>query len=106
MGTRILISNLPGDATAPRDPRDTDPRAGLPPASVAPISSMNWLLDVPPVSVPPHDNSAMDGYAFASSDLDTAPGDGLSLIGTAAAGTEEEHHDTKIACCPPRSVHE
>ncbi|MDD7966905.1 FtsB family cell division protein [Actinomycetospora lemnae] len=23
---------LPGDATAPRDPRDTDPRAGLPPA--------------------------------------------------------------------------
>ena len=41
---------------------------------------------VSPISVPPHDNSAMDGYAFAGAQL--APGQPLSLrvVGTALAG--------------------
>jgi molybdopterin molybdotransferase len=41
---------------------------------------------VSPISVPPHDNSAMDGFALAGSAL--SPGTGLSLrvIGTAFAG--------------------
>ncbi|RYY63407.1 MAG: molybdopterin molybdenumtransferase MoeA, partial [Comamonadaceae bacterium] len=46
---------------------------------------------VSPVSVPPHDNSAMDGYAFdgALLDADAAPDAALSLriAGTALAGT-------------------
>ena len=42
-----------------------------------------------PVNVPPHDNSAMDGYAFAGSELEQArPGQPLMLrvVGTALAG--------------------
>ena len=41
---------------------------------------------VSPISVPPHDNSAMDGYAFDGSAL--APGQPLTLtvVGTALAG--------------------
>src|SRR3990167_8341339 len=41
---------------------------------------------VSPVSVPPHDNSAMDGYAFAGAQL--VPGQPLTLrvVGTALAG--------------------
>ncbi|MFY3383427.1 gephyrin-like molybdotransferase Glp [Paracidovorax sp. MALMAid1276] len=41
---------------------------------------------VSPISVPPHDNSAMDGYAFAGDQL--APGQPLTLrvVGTALAG--------------------
>ncbi len=43
---------------------------------------------ISPISVPPHDNSAMDGFAFAGSALD---GDGaapvrLDVVGTALAG--------------------
>lgn len=43
-----------------------------------------------PVNVPPHDNSAMDGYAFAGSELrNTSPDQRLALhvVGTALAGT-------------------
>ncbi|MDO5625800.1 MAG: molybdopterin molybdotransferase MoeA [Pseudomonadota bacterium] len=42
---------------------------------------------VSPLSVPPHDNSAMDGFAFAGSQL--RPGQPLTLrcVGTALAGT-------------------
>ncbi|QXZ10466.1 molybdopterin molybdenumtransferase MoeA [Comamonas sp. Y33R10-2] len=43
-----------------------------------------------PVNVPPHDNSAMDGYAFASSELNLAAASQqltLRVIGTALAGT-------------------
>ncbi|MBV7541785.1 molybdopterin molybdotransferase MoeA [Acidovorax sp. sic0104] len=41
---------------------------------------------VSPISVPPHDNSAMDGYAFTGAQL--APGQPLTLrvVGTALAG--------------------
>ena len=41
---------------------------------------------ISPISVPPHDNSAMDGYAFAGSQL--VPGQPLTLrsVGTALAG--------------------
>jgi molybdopterin molybdotransferase len=45
---------------------------------------------VSPISVPPHDNSAMDGYAFDGAVLpDDAPGDAcvsLRVVGTALAG--------------------
>ena len=42
-----------------------------------------------PVNVPPHDNSAMDGYAFAGSELNNALPDQrltLRVVGTALAG--------------------
>ncbi len=44
---------------------------------------------ISPLDVPAHDNSAMDGYAFASSALAAAGPDGvvLDVIGTAYAGT-------------------
>jgi len=43
---------------------------------------------ISPMNVPPHDNSAMDGYAFDGSLLETDPGAGLTLsvAGTAYAG--------------------
>ena len=40
---------------------------------------------ISPVSVPPHDNSAMDGYAFDGAQLGTAPLK-LKVVGTALAG--------------------
>lgn len=40
---------------------------------------------VSPISVPPHDNSAMDGYAFAGSQL-AAGALSLEVVGTALAG--------------------
>lgn len=40
---------------------------------------------VSPISVPPHDNSAMDGYAFAGAQLGAAPLR-LQVVGTALAG--------------------
>lgn len=41
---------------------------------------------VSPISVPPHDNSAMDGYAFAGSQLASQAGLTLKVVGTALAG--------------------
>jgi len=43
---------------------------------------------ISPVSVPPHDNSAMDGYAFAGVQLTQSPRSSLMLnvVGTALAG--------------------
>ncbi len=44
---------------------------------------------ISPVSVPPHDNSAMDGFAFDGGVLDAAAGDAgvhLRVVGTAFAG--------------------
>jgi molybdopterin molybdotransferase len=41
---------------------------------------------ISPISVPPHDNSAMDGFAFAGSDLMTDQATKLKLVGTALAG--------------------
>ena len=39
-----------------------------------------------PISVPPHDNSAMDGFAFSSSELKSAGTITLQVVGTALAG--------------------
>src|SRR4051794_2000858 len=41
---------------------------------------------VSPVSVPPHDNSAMDGYAFDGSQLKAGEPLSLEVVGTALAG--------------------
>ena len=41
---------------------------------------------VSPISVPPHDNSAMDGYAFAGSQLRPDQALDLQVVGTALAG--------------------
>jgi molybdopterin molybdotransferase len=41
---------------------------------------------ISPVSVPPHDNSAMDGYAFDGSQLTPNTSLTLSVVGTALAG--------------------
>lgn len=41
---------------------------------------------ISPLNVPPHDNSAMDGYAFAGVQLDTTVALEFEVIGTALAG--------------------
>ena len=41
---------------------------------------------VSPISVPPHDNSAMDGYALAGADLASGADTQLRVVGTALAG--------------------
>jgi molybdopterin molybdotransferase len=39
-----------------------------------------------PISVPPHDNSAMDGYAFKGADLSASGPSQFTVVGTALAG--------------------
>ena len=39
-----------------------------------------------PVDVPPHDNSAMDGYAFAGANLSASEPTTLTCVGNALAG--------------------
>ncbi len=41
---------------------------------------------VSPISVPPHDNSAMDGYAFNGADLNASGPSQFTVVGTALAG--------------------
>lgn len=41
---------------------------------------------ISPISVPPHNNSAMDGYAFDGSQLNMGKGLSLKVVGTALAG--------------------
>ncbi len=41
---------------------------------------------IAPLSVPPHDNSAMDGYAFAGAQLQAGQALALRVVGTAYAG--------------------
>ncbi len=41
---------------------------------------------VSPISVPPHDNSAMDGYAFQGANLSAAGPSQFAVVGTALAG--------------------
>ncbi|MYZ52841.1 gephyrin-like molybdotransferase Glp [Malikia spinosa] len=41
---------------------------------------------IAPLSVPPHDNSAMDGFALAGAQLQTGQGLALRVVGTAYAG--------------------
>lgn len=47
---------------------------------------------VSPFDVPPHDNSAMDGYAFASQALQAGTALELKVMGTALAGTAWQGH--------------
>ena len=42
---------------------------------------------ISPISVPPHDNSAMDGYAFAGDQLVAGQPLTLRVVGTALVGT-------------------
>jgi molybdopterin molybdotransferase len=56
--------------------------------TVSPLAALGRVLArdlVSPISVPPHDNSAMDGYAFAGAQL-AAGALQLQVVGTALAG--------------------
>jgi molybdopterin molybdotransferase len=58
-------------------------------ASVGVFEALGRVLAqdiVSPISVPPHDNSAMDGYAFDGAQLGTASTLQLKVVGTAMAG--------------------
>ena len=58
------------------------------PQSVRVFDALDRVLAkdvISPVSVPPHDNSAMDGFAFAAQPLSQAPLT-LRIVGTALAG--------------------
>jgi molybdopterin molybdotransferase len=57
--------------------------------SVALFDGLNRVLAediISPISVPPHDNSAMDGFAFDGTQLATGESLKLKVIGTALAG--------------------
>ncbi|MEJ2122978.1 MAG: molybdopterin molybdotransferase MoeA [Alphaproteobacteria bacterium] len=41
---------------------------------------------ISPRSIPAHDNAAVDGYAFASTDYDAAKGSAFQMVGEASAG--------------------
>jgi molybdopterin molybdotransferase len=41
---------------------------------------------ISPINVPPHDNSAMDGFAFQGTELSSAASFNLTIVGTALAG--------------------
>ena len=47
---------------------------------------------ISPLSVPPHDNSAMDGFAFAGTQLSDSAALELTLVGTAFAGAAWRGH--------------
>ena len=56
---------------------------------VSPIQALGRILAedvVSPISVPPHDNSAMDGFAFRGSDMQPGQPTRLRVVGTALAG--------------------
>ncbi len=57
--------------------------------SVSPMQALDRILAedvVSPISVPPHDNSAMDGFAFRGSEMQTGQATRLRVVGTALAG--------------------
>ena len=57
--------------------------------AVSPMQALDRILAedvVSPISVPPHDNSAMDGFAFASGDMAAGQATVLRVVGTALAG--------------------
>jgi molybdopterin molybdotransferase len=57
--------------------------------SVSPLQALDRILAhevVSPISVPPHDNSAMDGFAFRGHDLRADQPTRLRVVGTALAG--------------------
>ncbi len=53
---------------------------------------------VSPFDVPPHDNSAMDGYAFAGGQLSTGSALELNVVGTALAGKAWQGSVAKGQC--------
>ena len=56
---------------------------------VSPMQALDRILAedlISPISVPPHDNSAMDGFALRGSALDKAKPTRLRVVGTALAG--------------------
>ena len=56
---------------------------------VTPIQALDHILAedvVSPISVPPHDNSAMDGFAFAGREMQAGQPTRLRVVGTALAG--------------------
>ncbi|MDX1670280.1 MAG: molybdopterin molybdenumtransferase MoeA, partial [Limnobacter sp.] len=63
----------------------------LPDAHSVPIwEALNRVLAkdiLSPIDVPAHDNSAMDGYALNSADINTKGSTRLSVVGTVKAGT-------------------
>ncbi|MBM3386572.1 MAG: molybdopterin molybdotransferase MoeA [Betaproteobacteria bacterium] len=57
--------------------------------TVSPLQALDRILAedlISPISVPPHDNSAMDGFALASCDLQAGQPTVLRVVGTALAG--------------------
>jgi molybdopterin molybdotransferase len=57
--------------------------------TVSPMQALDRILAedvVSPISVPPHDNSAMDGFAFAGNEMQTGQATRLRVVGTALAG--------------------
>lgn len=57
--------------------------------TVALFEGLNRVLAediISPISVPPHDNSAMDGFAFHGNQLDVSNSLSLNVVGTALAG--------------------
>jgi molybdopterin molybdotransferase len=57
--------------------------------SVSPMQALDRILAedvVSPISVPPHDNSAMDGFAFAGREMQAGLPTRLRVVGTALAG--------------------
>ena len=56
---------------------------------VTPMQALDRILAedvVSPISVPPHDNSAMDGFAFAGREMKAGQPTRLRVVGTALAG--------------------
>lgn len=65
------------------------PRAQAPAERVSLFDALDRVLAedvISPIDVPAHDNSAMDGYAFAGAKLESAGDVELTVIGTALAG--------------------
>lgn len=57
--------------------------------TVSPMQALDRILAedvVSPISVPPHDNSAMDGFAFAGHEMQAGQATRLRVVGTALAG--------------------
>jgi len=57
--------------------------------SVSPMQALDRILAedvISPISVPPHDNSAMDGFAFRGSEIQAGQSTRLRVVGTALAG--------------------
>jgi molybdopterin molybdotransferase len=53
---------------------------------------------ISPINVPPHDNSAMDGYAFNASSISSDSTTNLKIVGTARAGHAFSNHVKNGEC--------